>query len=87
MKKEHRIGIRVNLPEIFITDVRNEYEHVSGAYQAISFSSFMGLLIGMGLEAYRKTHRETSAVDDESWSVSTNRGSCFTPVNLSRDKL
>jgi hypothetical protein len=54
MKKEKQIGIRVGLPAFFALEVEDVYQHTSGAHRALAFPDFLGLLIGLGLEAYRK---------------------------------
>jgi hypothetical protein len=54
MKKERQIGIRVGLPAFFALEVEDVYRHTSGAHRALAFPDFLGLLIGLGLEAYRK---------------------------------
>jgi hypothetical protein len=54
MKKEKQIGIRVGLPAFFALEVEDVYRHTSGAHRALAFPDFLGLLIGLGLEAYRK---------------------------------
>ena len=54
MKKEKQIGIRVGLPSFFALEVEDVYRHTFGAHRALAFPDFLGLLIGLGLEAYRK---------------------------------
>jgi hypothetical protein len=54
MKKERQIGVRVGLPAFFALEVEDVYRHTSGAHRALAFPDFLGLLIGLGLEAYRK---------------------------------
>ena len=54
MKKERQIGIRVGLPAFFSLELENVYRHTSGAHRALAFPDFVGLLVGVGLEAYRK---------------------------------
>ena len=54
MKKEKQIGIRVGLPAFFALEVEEVYKHTSGAHRALAFPDFLGLLVGLGLEAYRK---------------------------------
>jgi hypothetical protein len=54
MKKERQIGIRVGLPAFFTMEVEDVYRHTSGAHRALAFPDFLGFLIGLGLEAYRK---------------------------------
>jgi hypothetical protein len=54
MKKERQLGIRVGLPAFFALEVEDVYKHTSGAHRALAFPDFLGFLIGLGLEAYRK---------------------------------
>jgi hypothetical protein len=54
MKKERQIGVRVGLPAFFALELEDVYRHTEGAHRALAFPDFVGLLVGMGLEAYRK---------------------------------
>jgi hypothetical protein len=54
MKKEPQIGIRVGVPAFFALELENVYKHTEGAHRALAFPDFVGLLVGMGLEQYRK---------------------------------
>ena len=54
MKKERQIGIRVGVPAFFALELEDVYRHTSGAHRALAFPDFVGLLVGVGLEAYRK---------------------------------
>jgi hypothetical protein len=54
MKHDRQIGIRVGLPAFFALEVENVYKHTSGAHRALAFPDFLGFLIGLGLEEYRK---------------------------------
>ena len=54
MKKERQIGIRVGLPAFFALELEEVYRHTEGAHRALAFPDFCGLLIGLGLEVYRK---------------------------------
>jgi hypothetical protein len=65
MKKECQIGIRVGLPAFFTLEVEDVYKHTSGAHRALAFPDFLGFLIGLGLEAYRKRYRRNEAPDAE----------------------
>ena len=56
MKKEPQIGVRVGLPAFFALELEEVYRHTAGAHRALAFPDFVGLLVGMGLEAYRKLH-------------------------------
>jgi hypothetical protein len=61
MKKERQIGVRVGLPAFFALEVEDVYRHTSGAHRALAFLDFLGLLIGLGLETYRKQYRQEEA--------------------------
>jgi hypothetical protein len=54
MKNERQIGIRVGVPAFFVLELEDVYRHTEGAHRALAFPDFVGLLIGLGLEAYRK---------------------------------
>jgi hypothetical protein len=56
MKKERQIGVRVGLPVFFALEVEDVYKHASGAHRALAFPDFLGFLIGLGLEQYRKQY-------------------------------
>ena len=69
MKKEPQIGIRVGVPAFFALELEDVYKHKEGAHRALAFPDFLGLLIGLGLEAYRKGYaasetREPEAPED-----------------------
>jgi hypothetical protein len=72
MRKERQIGIRVGLPAFFALEVEDVYKHTAGAHRALAFPDFLGLLIGLGLEAYRKgtmpepEQEEAPDIEDES---------------------
>jgi hypothetical protein len=63
MKKEKQIGIRVGLPVFFALEVEDVYKHASGAHRALAFPDFLGFLIGLGLEEYRKQYRQEEPPD------------------------
>jgi hypothetical protein len=66
MKHDRQIGIRVGLPAFFALEVEDVYKHTSGAHRALAFPDFLGFLIGLGLEAYRKQYRqEAPDIEDE----------------------
>ncbi|MCL2277181.1 MAG: hypothetical protein FWC21_04725 [Treponema sp.] len=65
MRKEKQIGIRVGLPAFFALELEDVYKHSSGAHRALAFPDFIGLLVGMGLEAYRKQNPQTLRETDE----------------------
>jgi hypothetical protein len=52
--KDRQVGVRVGLPVFFALELEDVYRHGEGAHRALAFSDFVGLLVGMGLEAYRK---------------------------------
>ena len=54
MKKEPQIGIRVGCPAFFVLELEDVYRHTEGAHRALAFPDFCGLLIGLGLEAYKR---------------------------------
>ena len=54
MKKERQIGIRVGLPAFFALELEDVYRHMEGVHRALAFPDFVGLLVGMGLEQYRR---------------------------------
>ena len=54
MKKERQIGIRVGVPAFFALELEDVYRHSEGPHRALAFPDFVGLLVGMGLEQYRK---------------------------------
>jgi hypothetical protein len=76
MKKERQIGIRVGLPAFFALEVEDVYRHTSGAHRALAFPDFLGFLVGLGLEAYRKQRRPEEAPDleDESEDLPEEEG-------------
>jgi hypothetical protein len=54
MKKKRQVGIRVGDPAFFALELEDVYKHKEGAHRALAFPDFVGLLVGMGLEQYRK---------------------------------
>ena len=65
MKKEPQIGIRVGVPAFFALELEDVYKHTQGAHRALAFPDFVGLLVGMGLEAYRKGNAAPEARQEE----------------------
>ena len=65
MKKERQIGIRVGVPALFALELEDVYKHKEGAHRALAFPDFCGLLIGLGLEAYRKGNAAPEARQEE----------------------
>jgi hypothetical protein len=52
--KDRQVGVRVGMPVFFALELEDVYRHTEGAHRALAFPDFVGLLVGMGLEAYRK---------------------------------
>jgi hypothetical protein len=53
----------VGLPVFFVLELEDVYKHASGAHRALAFPDFLGFLIGLGLEAYRKQYLQEKAPD------------------------
>jgi len=53
-EKDRQVGVRVGLPVFFALELEDVYRHTEGAHRALAFPDFIGLLVGMGLDAYRK---------------------------------
>ena len=66
MRKEKQIGIRVGLPAFFALELEDVYKHTSGAHRALAFPDFVGLLVGLGLEMYRKQNPQERNADEAS---------------------
>jgi hypothetical protein len=64
MKKEKQIGVRVGLPAFFAMELEDVYKRTEGAHRALAFPDFIGLLVGMGLEQYRKGNALLKAAQD-----------------------
>jgi hypothetical protein len=56
MKHDRQIGGLVGLPAFFALEVEDVYRHTSGAHRALPFPDFLGLLIGLGYEEYRRRY-------------------------------
>ena len=65
MKKERQVGVRVGIPVFFALELEDEYRHKEGAHRALTFPGFLGLLVGMGLEVYRKGNVMTEATQED----------------------
>jgi hypothetical protein len=86
MKHDRQIGLRVGLPAFFCMELEEYHKHASGAHRALAFPDFVGFLVGLGLESYRKQYRqeegpESSGAPDagEDWEggpVTNNRRQC-----------
>jgi hypothetical protein len=56
--KDRQVGVRVGLPVFFAMELEDVYRHTEGAHRALAFPDFCGLLIGLGLEAYRRQNAQ-----------------------------
>jgi hypothetical protein len=65
MRKERRIEIRVGVPAFFALELEGVYRHTEGAHRALAFPNFVGLLVGLGMEAYRKGNATAPIGKDE----------------------
>ena len=65
MKKERQIGIRVGLPAFFTLELEDIYKHSEGAHRALAFPDFVGLLVGMGLEAYQQGKYRAQSTEED----------------------
>jgi len=65
MKKERQIGIRVGVPAFFALELEDVYRRSGGAHRALAFPDFVGLLVGLGLEQYRKGNALPEAAQEE----------------------
>jgi hypothetical protein len=65
MKKERQIGIRVGVPAFFALELEDVYKRTEGAHRALAFPDFVGLLVGLGLEAYRKGNAAPDAGQED----------------------
>jgi hypothetical protein len=63
MKPDRQIGVRVGLPAFFALEVEDIYRYTSGAHRALAFPDFLGFLIGLGMEAYRKQYPQQEKPD------------------------
>jgi hypothetical protein len=81
MKKERQIGIRVGIPAFFALEVEDVYRHTSGEHRALAFPDFLGLLIGLGLETYRKRCQQEKPEAPRTMTATGNRplGSGYYP--------
>jgi hypothetical protein len=65
MKHARQIGVHVGLPAFFALEVEEVYKHTSGTHRALAFPDFLGFLIGLGLDAYKKQYRQEGSPDVE----------------------
>jgi hypothetical protein len=69
--KDRQVGVRVGLPVFFALELEDVYRHTEGAHRALAFPDFCGLLIGLGLDQYRKQNtaatigKTTEDIEDE----------------------
>jgi hypothetical protein len=87
MKHNRQIGVRVGLPAFFALELEDVYKHASGAHRALAFPDFVGLLVGLGWEQYRKQYRREEAPDesgaqDDDWDTEPDRGARFRGLRL-----
>ena len=82
MKKEKQIGVRVGLPAFFALELEDVYKHTEGAHRALAFPDFIGLLVGMGLEAYRKGKALPETVQEEAPNNEDMEGRRANPLHL-----
>jgi hypothetical protein len=66
MEKERQIGLRVGIPALFCMELEEYHKHAQGAHRALSFPDFLGFLVGLGLEAYKKDYRQMDSEASES---------------------
>jgi hypothetical protein len=97
MKHDRQAGVRVGLPVFFALELEDVYRHASGAHRALAFPDFLGFLIGLGLEAYRKGSAGTVAgqgeapdasgavEDDDAWDTEPDRGAWFRALAREED--
>jgi hypothetical protein len=65
MKQERQIGIRVGVPAFFALELEDVYKHKEGAHRALAFPDFVGLLVGLGMEQYRKGNAAPEARQED----------------------
>ena len=77
--KDKQVGVRVGLPVFFALELEEYYRHAEGAHRALAFPDFVGLLVGLGLEAYRKGNAAPEArQEEEEWEEAPARLARFT---------
>jgi hypothetical protein len=82
MKKEKQIGVRVGLPAFFALELEDVYKHTEGAHRALAFPDFVGLLVGMGLDQYRKGKALPEAALAETQDNEGREGRQADPLHL-----
>jgi hypothetical protein len=82
MKKERQIGIRVGVPAFFALELEDVYRHTEGAHRALAFPDFCGLLVGLGLEQYRKGNAAAEAGQGETPDTEEGERSGADPLHL-----
>ena len=86
MKREPQIGLRVGVPAFFAIELENEYRHNPGPHQAISFHGFLGYLLGLGLEQYRKGN-PTAPIGKDEAQEENREGEPFHLFDIPREGL
>jgi hypothetical protein len=71
--KDRQVGVRVGLPVFFALELEDVYQHTEGAHRALAFPDFCGLLIGLGLEAYRKQNAQPRETLDDFEDIEKDR--------------
>ena len=87
MKKERQIGVRVGLPAFFALELEDVYRHKEGVHRALAFPDFVGLLVGMGLEAYRKTNALPSTKEPDGFEAEEREREPLNLFNISPEAL
>jgi len=82
MKKERQIGIRVGVPAFFALELEDVYKHCEGAHRALAFPDFVGLLVGIGLEQYRKGKALPETEQEEAPDNEDGEGRQADPLHL-----
>jgi hypothetical protein len=86
MKKEMRIEIRVGVPAFFALELEGVYRRTEGAHRALAFPNFVGMLVGLGLEAYRKGKALPEA-DQEEAPENEGKGKAVPLLDLAPESL
>jgi len=82
MKKEKQIGVRVGLPAFFALELEDVYKRTEGAHRALAFPDFIGLLVGMGLDQYRKGKALPETDQNEAPEDEGMESQCADPLHL-----
>ena len=84
MKKERQIGVRVGMPAFFALELEDVYRRMEGAHRALAFPDFVGLLVGLGLEAYRKGKASPEATPE---GAEEENGDALAMMDIPRSAL